>query len=535
MLVQDIMSPASLVLSPGLTVGGALKQCLDGDLLMAPVADGAKYLGVFKVTRVLGVEHEASLEIPVQDMLDSGFPAVLKDTLVIDLPKDFPVFLPVIDRDGNLLGVITSADLLRSYEKGVHYSLSSLRSLIDSTNNGIVAINKNGVINIFNTSARRILGMEGESPVGRNVVDMFPKTRLPWILQSGRPEFNVKTEISPDKTLFANYSPIISSGEIIGAVAVFQDFSELESISEELIRVKDLNRQLDAIINSSYDGIWITDHRGTTLRVNDAIERITGLSREKCIGRNMRDMELDGTVDESVTMKVLREKKSVSLVQNVSTGRQTIVTGNPVFDDRNEIIYVVTNVRDVSELSMLKENLIRHKDLANRYKDELKELRLRLIQQEDVVARSKQMKNVLEMVSRVALVDSTVFITGESGVGKEVVAGLLHRLSPRNDLGRFVTINCGAIPANLLESELFGYEKGAFTGARREGKPGLFEMADKGTLFLDEIAELPLEMQVKLLRVLQNQEIMRIGGLASIKVDVRLVAATNRDIALITR
>ncbi|MCL6611143.1 MAG: sigma 54-interacting transcriptional regulator [Peptococcaceae bacterium] len=534
MLVQDIMSEAELVLSPGETVGGALEECTVRDLFIVPVVDGGKYCGVFKITSALG-SGETELRKPVGDVLDTGFPVVLKDTLVIDIPKDFKLILPVVDSDRIFLGVIRSADILNSYEKGVHYSLSSLRSLIDSTNNGIVAVNKNGVINIFNASARRILGMEGVNAVGMNIVDVLPKSRLPWILKTCRPEFNVKTEIAPDKTIFANYSLIMNNGEIIGAVAVFQDFSELESISEELNRVKSLNRQLDAIINSSYDGIWITDHNGTTLRVNDAIERITGLPREKCIGRNMRDMELDGTVDESVTLRVLREKRSVTLVQNVSTGRQTIVTGNPVFDDKGNIIYVVTNVRDVSELSMLKESLIRQKDLANRYKNEVNELRLKLILQEDVVARSKLMKNVLDMVSRVASVDSTVLIAGESGVGKEVVARMLHRLSPRNDRGRFVTINCGAIPVNLLESELFGYEKGAFTGAKREGKPGLFEIADKGTLFLDEVTELPLEMQVKLLRVLQEQEIMRIGGLDTLRVDVRVIAATNRDISQLTR
>ncbi|MHB8919377.1 MAG: sigma 54-interacting transcriptional regulator [Desulfocucumaceae bacterium] len=534
MLVQDIMSEAELVLSPGCTVGDAAKECAARDIFIAPVADRGKYCGVFRVSSALDGEVSKPGAI-VREVLEDSFPLALKDTLVIDIPKDFKLILPVIDRDRNFLGIITTEDILRSYEQGVHYSLSSLRSLIDSTNNGIVAVNKNGVINIFNASARRILGMEETNQVGRNIVDLLPKTRLSWVLKTGRPEFNVKTEITRDKTLFANYSPIMNSGEIVGAVAVFQDFSELESISEELNRVKSLNRQLDAIINSSYDGIWITDQNGTTLRVNDAIERITGLPRDVCIGRNMREMELDGTVDESVTMKVLREKKSASLVQNVSTGKQNIVTGNPVFDDRGNIIYVVTNVRDVSELSLLKENLIREKDLANRYKNEVNELRLKLIQQEDVVARSKLMKNVLDMVSMVSSVDSTVLITGESGVGKDVVARMLHLLSPRNEQGRFVTINCGAIPANLLESELFGYEKGAFTGANREGKPGLFEMAHRGTLFLDEVSELPLEMQVKLLRFLQDQEIMRIGGLQSSKVNVRLIAATNKDLSRLIR
>ncbi|MBF7083853.1 sigma 54-interacting transcriptional regulator [Desulfallas sp. Bu1-1] len=532
-LVQEIVSEAKIVLSPDTSINVALKECIDKDFYMAPVVDNNKFYGMFKISSVFKFET-TKLKKTVKDVMDSSCPVVLKDTLVSEIPRDFCLFLPVIDHDNNYLGIISTADILNSFEESIHYSLSSLRSLIDSTNNGIIAIDKRGVITIFNTSARRILGISDSNVIGKYIIDVLPKTRLPWILKTGKPEFNVKTEFEPAKKLFANYSPIMNNGELIGAVAVFQDFSELESVSEELNRVKSLNKQLDAIINSSYDGIWITDHKGKTLKVNDAIERITGLSRDECIGRYMRDMELDGTVDESVTMKVLNEKKSVTLVQNVSTGRQTIVTGNPVFDDEGNIIYVVTNVRDITELSKLKEKLIQAKDLTNRYKNEINELKLKLVQQEDIIARSKLMQNILDLVSKVSMVDSTVLITGESGVGKEVVARLVHRLSARNEQGRFVTINCGAIPENLLESELFGYEKGAFTGAKKEGKPGLFEVADKGTLFLDEVSELPLEMQVKLLRVLQEQEIMRIGGVKTVKVDVRVIAATNKNLFNLT-
>jgi len=530
-LVQDIMKKPGLVFSPDITIHLAVGDCIGNDFNMAPVVDKNKYCGVFTLASAMKW-GEVNWNKPVRELMDTCFPVALKDTLVVDMPKDFSYFLPIVDKQNNFLGIVTTSDILRSFEESVKYSLSSLRSLIDSTNNGIVAVNKNGVITIFNTSARRILGMiEGKNVVGRHIADVVPKTRLPWILKTGKSEFNTKTDLGNGKTLFANYSPIIHDSGLMGAVAVFQDFSELETISDELNRVKDLNKQLDAIINSSYDGIWIADHEGTTLRVNDAIERITGLSREKCVGRNMRDMELDGTVDESATVKVLRQRKSLSLVQNVSTGRQTIVTGNPVFDDRGNIIYVVTNVRDVTELNMLKENLMREKGLTKLYKNEVNELRMKLLQQEDMVARSKPMKNVLDLVYRVASVDSTVLITGESGVGKEVVARMIHRLSPRNEQGKFICINCGAIPENLLESELFGYDKGAFTGARKEGKQGLFEVADKGTLFLDEVSELTLNLQVKLLRALQEHEITRIGGVKPLKVDIKVIAAANKNLS----
>lgn len=531
MLVQEIISEAKVVLSADTPIEEALKECVAKDVYMAPVVESNRFCGVFKISSAIKIAKFKT----VKSVMDTNFPVVLKDTLVADIPRNHSYFIPVIDHNQNYLGIISTTDILTSFEESLLYNLSSLRSLINSTNNGIVATNKHGVITIFNASARKILETGEVNDVGKHIVDVLPNSRLPWILSTGKPEFNVKTELRPTKKLFANYSPIISNGELIGAVAVFQDFSELESISEELSRVKNLNKEMDAIINSSYDGIWVTDNEGKTLKVNDAIQRITGLPRDKCIGRYMKDMELDGTVDESVTVRVLKEKKSVTLVQNVSTGRQTIVTGNPVFDDEGNIIYVVTNVRDVTQLSQLKENLIQTKYLNSLYKNEVNELKLKLLQHEDIVARSKLMQNVLELVSKVSFADSTVLITGESGVGKEIVARLVHRLSPRNEQGRFVTINCGAIPDNLLESELFGYEKGAFTGAKKEGKPGLFEIANKGTLLLDEVSELPLEMQVKLLRVLQEQELMRVGGVKTVKVDVRVIAVANKNLLNLTQ
>jgi len=167
--------------------------------------------------------------------------------------------------------------------------------------------------------------------------------------------------------------------------------------------------------------------------------------------------------------------------------------------------------------------------LTDRYYCELQELRARFLDVDDMVFESRAMRKVVAMVLRLANVDSTVLITGESGVGKEIIAILIHRTSRRRQEA-FVTINCGAIPENLLESELFGYEKGSFTGAGREGKIGLLEMGNHGTVFLDEIGELPVALQVKILRAIQEQKIMRVGGLKSISLDVRFLAATNRDL-----
>ena len=189
-------------------------------------------------------------------------------------------------------------------------------------------------------------------------------------------------------------------------------------------------------------------------------------------------------------------------MHDIKTGKRVLITGNPVFNEKGEIVRVVTNVRDMTELNNLRKQLEETKELTEKYELELKELRNVGFAFDEIIAYSSEMKNILEIAARVAKVDSTVMITGESGVGKDVIAGAIHKASARGE-GPFITVNCAAIPETLLESELFGYEKGAFTGANTTGRQGMFELAEKGTIFLNEIGELPFHLQPKLLRVIK--------------------------------
>ncbi len=207
-----------------------------------------------------------------------------------------------------------------------------------------------------------------------------------------------------------------------------------------------------------------------------------------------------------------------------------MVTGTPFFDKDGHIVLVVTNVRDVTELNLLQQKLENMEKLQSEAKIELEQLRETVKGNIQVSPRSKRMREILQLALRLSQVDSTVLIEGESGVGKEVVADIIHNSGSRKN-HPFIKISCGAIPDQLLESELFGYVSGAFTGARKEGKAGLFEVADGGSLFLDEIGEMPLGVQVKLLRVLQERTIVRVGDTVPIKADVRVMAATNRNLS----
>lgn len=292
--------------------------------------------------------------------------------------------------------------------------------------------------------------------------------------------------------------------------------------------------RLDAIIENSYDGIYITDGQAITLRINRAYETITGMKAEEVLGRSMWELEKAGTIDRSGTLIALSQRRPVTMEQEFRTGRRALISSAPVFDDLGNIVMVVTNVRDMTDLYHLQQKYQEKKELSEKLYSEIEFARNQVLNSADLLAVDARMLEMLDLVRRVAVRDTTVLLLGETGVGKEKVAKYIYKNSARRD-GRFLTVNCGAIPPNLMESELFGYEKGAFTGANRNGKPGLFELADKGTVFLDEVGELPKDMQVKLLRVLQERSVTRIGGDRAIPVDVRVLAATNRDLEEMVR
>ncbi|WP_139194350.1 sigma 54-interacting transcriptional regulator [Bacillus sp. MUM 13] len=288
-------------------------------------------------------------------------------------------------------------------------------------------------------------------------------------------------------------------------------------------------KELDAVIENSYDGIYISTPEGVNLRANKAIERLTGIKKEFFVGKSLENLLSMGVFNDIVTLKVAETKKTYSTIQRVNTGRETLVTGSPVFNESGELFRVITNVRDVSELYQLKYEMESAEKEKTRLLNELKQANAS-IAKDNLIVQDATMIRIIKIISEISHLDVSVLITGESGVGKEVIADQIYKMSGRSKTGSFLKINCAAIPKELIESELFGYEEGAFTGAKRGGKIGLFEASNKGTLFLDEIGDLPLDMQAKLLRVLQDQEFHRIGGTKSIKTDSRIIAATNHNL-----
>lgn len=280
-----------------------------------------------------------------------------------------------------------------------------------------------------------------------------------------------------------------------------------------------------------YDGIHITDGDGRVLFINEAYTRTTGIRPEDVVGRRVGEIEAEGKLYKgSVTEEVLTSRARVNSVAHIlPLDKEVLVTGTPVFDDGGKIKLVVTNTRDFPELKRLERRLLALTEEQRRTNEELAFLRRQQSGGRELICRSEAMKSVLELIRTVAKTDVTVLITGETGTGKELIANEIYQKSDRRDKP-FIKVNCAAIPAELLESELFGYEEGAFTGARKSGKAGMFELADTGVILLDEIGDMPLPLQSKLLRVLQEREFMRIGGSRPIKLNIRLVAATNKDL-----
>lgn len=286
---------------------------------------------------------------------------------------------------------------------------------------------------------------------------------------------------------------------------------------------------LRAAIEFSSDGILISDIDGNVIYVNDAYEQTTGLKKERLINKNLRILLEEKLFNKSVSLSVLEDGVPASIIHKYVSGKTALTTANPIYNENKEMIGVICNTRNISELLSLRNELTETIEQTKKYSQEIKILRKIALHHEEFIYESKSMEKTIKLASKAAAFDSTILIHGESGTGKEVIAKFIHKESPRKD-EPFIKLNCAAIPKGLFESELFGYMEGSFTGASKDGKPGMFELANKGTILLDEIGELPLSVQSKLLRVIQESEVHRIGAKNPTKLDVRVLAATNRDL-----
>ena len=405
-------------------------------------------------------------------------------------------------------------------------SLEIFKGIFEYSPNGIVVADSYLNIILFNNTAEKLTEKKNEAVIGSRVQEVFPKLNLYETDKKTKDSYMIT--INGKKLLIKHFAINVKNG-ISAIILIIQDLSEVFKLTMELEKSQHVVEELEDILEGSFDGVLVTDGDGKVLMVNKSYERITDIKKEELLGKNMKELINPVWMKNSVALLVAEEKKPISLHHTTRHGKSIIVTGTPVYGKKGEMNKIVINARDISEIYELREELQKAREMEKLYFKNLSDTHYKKGDKSSIVVVSEVMQEIFVLANKVSNFDATVLITGESGVGKEEVAKYIHNNSLRKN-NPFVAINCGSIPEQLLESELFGYEKGAFTGASKEGKTGLFEAAQRGTLFLDEIGEMSLNLQVKLLRVLEGREINRIGSVKPVKLDVRIIAATNKNL-----
>jgi len=396
--------------------------------------------------------------------------------------------------------------------------------ILDSLSSGVLAIDRDANIIVFNAAATRILGVPKEKALGKNLLSIVPNSGLVHVLRTGASEVGRPQTIG-SLTVMTNRSPIFRDGTLIGAVSIFQDITEMEKISRELDSTKVLVHTLEEVLAGAGEWMLVVDASGIITMISEAYAEFNGVTVSEAIGKHVTE------VVENTRMHVVVKTGEAEMGEaQTIRGRDVIVNRIPLRDgDRVVGAYGRVVFKDVEQLRQLagKMNLLESKVLY--YEEELTHLRGARYTFDSIVGSGPAITAAKEEARRASRTDSTVLLRGETGTGKELFAHAIHAAGQRRS-GPFIKLNCAAVPAELLESELFGYEEGAFTGAKKGGKPGKFEMAAGGTLFLDEIGDMPLPMQAKLLRVLQEREVERVGGTSSRRIDIRIIAATGRPL-----
>jgi PAS domain S-box-containing protein len=366
---------------------------------------------------------------------------------------------------------------------------------------GVIIIDPEGEVLIFNTAARKILEIDYAV---QTIKELPSEIQHMWEHRHQR--------LSKIHALGVEMDVIPGFGD---GMALIMRYPNLVVPQE-----KDANQdEFQVLMDLSVDDIMIADGQGKILRVNDRCEQYYNCSKEQLIGRNVKELELEGVFFPSAISLAIEKKENISILQETANRKRLLVQANILWKKNGEISRLICTSKDISTIHLrsLLPSLQSHHDFFE------------FIRQENFVIKSGKMKNFFKFASKVAQTDSTILLLGESGNGKTELARLIHKMSKRQHQP-FISINCAAIPETLMESEMFGYVEGAFTGTKRQGKKGFFEQANGGTIFLDEVAELPLSLQAKLLHVLQNKSFYRVGGSDIIQVNIRVIAATNHNL-----
>ncbi|MEW6243695.1 MAG: sigma-54-dependent Fis family transcriptional regulator [Bacillota bacterium] len=534
MLVKEFMSKGAF-LRPDQSLREAVELFQLTNLEAAPVVDEEhKVIGIFTKSRLFaGLLEGCSLDEPVYALMKQDVVTVPPDmsmSVVTEHVRHIHVGQAVVTSEsGQAVGMLTKADVIRALLTQNDLLSTELGTVVDSMHNGVIAINAQGEVTTFNPAAERILGISAQWALGMHIQSVLPESNLINVLKTGTAEIGRKHKMG-NCTVVSNCTPIVLEGRIIGATSIFSDVTEYEKVAQELASVKKLQRTMENILALAYDGIIVVDQEGIITMVNRAICEFLNTQPEMLVGKPIQDV-IDNSRLHIVAKTGVAEIAQVQVIR----GHRFLVSRLPIIEE-GRVVGAVGKIT-FRGLEELKEMVRRLESLENQvayYREELSKVTGAKFTFDHIVSSSVEVMRLKKMALQAARGSSNVLILGETGTGKELFAQAIHNASMRR-LKPFIKINCAAIPESLLESEFFGYAEGAFTGALKGGKPGKFELADGGTIFLDEIGDMPVELQAKLLRVLQDREIERVGGTQVIPVDVRVIAASNRDLAQLVR
>lgn len=508
-------------------------------MLVGAGKGGTSILKILKETAILDVKVVIDRDLEAVGIKYAKKEGIVTDTdwrkyietvdIIIEVTGDEKVFNELRDaRSKNTVLIPGSVAFLVSMlieekEKLLHKVQNDAykRDLIfNSTDDGMIVVNKDGVVTLFNSSAERMTEIKQKEAIGKPITQVIPTSQLPRILKTRKIEANQELVLKNGIRVITTRIPMIDEkNQLIGAFAVFKDKTELMDLALEITNLNEIKTMLQAIIQSSDEAISVVDEHGNGIMINPAYTRLTGLTEEQVIGQ---PANADISEGESMHMKVLQTRRPVrGVAMRLGPNKKDVIVNvAPVIVD-GKIKGSVGVIHDMSEIQSLNKELSRARQIIRTLEAKYSF--------DDIIGRSEEIQLSIEQARLGAKTPATVLLRGESGTGKELFAHAIHNGSDRK-YNKFIRVNCAALSESLLESELFGYEEGAFSGAKRGGKRGLFEEANNGSIFLDEIGELTSNTQAKLLRVLQENEITRVGGTKPIPINVRVIAATNVNI-----
>ncbi|MEH7443207.1 sigma 54-interacting transcriptional regulator [Bacillus sp. JJ1122] len=518
---RDIVTPVDCTITEETTLGEAIEIIKQMKWNLLPVTDHHRNLqGIFTRSGLYQMILDGNpLESQIKDYIKKDARSIRIDTpyqQIEQIVKTSKVGTGVVlDENNKVIGLLTKTEMVQSLLKSANTLKEQLETILKNSNMGVLMTDENMRIIYANEALSKICGRSVESIQSQCLEDMFPGLPIENIVHHHYEKYKSIMHISAYETV--NHRQ--------GKIVLFQDISEIELMAEELQTVKKLKLTIETTLEHAYDGILMTDERNIITMVSPPMLELFSLEK-----KDVLNQPVDLVLPQLKLANVFKTETAEVSDFHELNGIKYIVHRIPIKKD-GRVIGAIGKVmfRQLNEVSELFKKLQKAESKASFYHQQLQKSESARFTWDHIFSEDPYMEKLKRSAAKAAKGRSTVLIRGESGTGKELFAHAIHNSSARSD-GKFVVVNCAAIPEDLLESEFFGYEEGAFTGAKQRGKIGKFDLANGGTLFLDEIGDMSLALQAKLLRVLQEREFYRVGGNARIKVDVRIVAATNRNL-----